>query len=438
MSGTALGTHDEVMTSHQSAPPSPDAAYRPVSQLRRSRTDRTVAGVAGGLGRYAGIDPLIFRVMFVVLAIFGAGSGILLYLIAWLFVPEEGLTESEGQRLLSRRGHTSVWRIIGFGLLALVALAMVGAALDNGPGVGGFGVIVVLGVVGYLLLRQDDRRPARPPSPYGSPVYGPPAPPESSQDHPAYAALAPAPTPTPPVPVSAPPPTADFGQTSGTAYSGAPHVPPPAPAWSPPPPPKQRSPLGLATLSTAVLVMGAMVLWNSYAADDVKAVAVLATGLAVLGLGMLVSAFAGRARWLILPAVPLAVATAIAGAVDASGFSGGIGEARWQPATVAEAQEPFRLGIGDAELDLRDLPPGSSADVEVSLGVGELTVIVPEEARVVLRGEVAAGEAELFGEQLEDDSDIDFDQTYVPDGGPSRGVITLDVEVGLGRVEVQR
>ena len=184
--------------------------------------------------------------------------------------------------------------------------------------------------------------------------------------------------------------------------------------------------------------MGAMVLWNSYAADDVKAVAVLATGLAVLGLGMLVSAFAGRARWLILPAVPLAVVTAIAGAVDASGFSGGIGQARWQPATVAEAQEPFRLGIGDAELDLRDLPPGSSADVEVSLGVGELTVIVPEEARVVLRGEVAAGEAELFGEQLGDDSDIDFDQTYVPDSGPSRGVITLDVEVGLGRVEVQR
>jgi phage shock protein PspC (stress-responsive transcriptional regulator) len=432
------------MSSHQTA--SPDAPYRPVSQLRRSRTDRTVAGVAGGLGRYAGIDPLIFRVLFVVLAIFGAGSGILLYLIAWLFVPEEGHAESEGQRLLNPRGHTSVWRIIGFGLLALVALAMVGAALDNGPGVSGFGVIVVLGVVGYLLLRQDDRRPARAPSPYDLPVYGP-VPPEPTHGQPGYAAAAPAPSastqptqPVQPVQPTAPSPTVDFGQTAGTAYSDVPHVPPYAPAWSPPPPPppKQRSPLGLATLSTALLVMGAMVSWNSYADDDFKAVAVFATGLAVIGIGLLVSAFAGRARWLVLPAIPLAMATAIAGAVDASGFSGGIGEARWAPSTVAEAEEPFRLGIGDAELDLRDLPPGSSADVEVSLGVGELTVIVPEDARVILSGEVSAGDAEVFGERPADGTDIDLDGTHEPDVGPTDGVITLDVELGLGDLEVRR
>jgi predicted membrane protein len=181
-----------------------------------------------------------------------------------------------------------------------------------------------------------------------------------------------------------------------------------------------------------------MVAWNSYADDDFKAVAVFATGLGVLGLGLLAGAFAGRARWLVLPAIPLAMATAIAGAVDASGFSGGIGEARWSPSTVAEAEESFRLGIGDAELDLRDLPPGSSADVEVSLGVGELTVIVPEDARVVLSGEVSAGDAEVFGERPSDGTDIDLDGTYEPDAGPADGVITLDVEVGLGDLEVRR
>ena len=71
----------------------------PISTLRRSRHDRKLFGVAGGLGRYAGVDPLIFRILFVVLTFFG-GSGILLYALGWLLLPEDGENESEGQRLL--------------------------------------------------------------------------------------------------------------------------------------------------------------------------------------------------------------------------------------------------------------------------------------------------------------------------------------------------
>jgi phage shock protein PspC (stress-responsive transcriptional regulator) len=77
--------------------PSPTTAPASRPPLRRSLSDRKIAGVAGGLGRYFNIDPLIFRVVLVTLAVFG-GSGLLLYAIGWLLVPEDGVNESEDSR----------------------------------------------------------------------------------------------------------------------------------------------------------------------------------------------------------------------------------------------------------------------------------------------------------------------------------------------------
>jgi phage shock protein C len=57
--------------------------------LRRSVQDRMLTGVAGGIGRYFGVDAMIVRIAFVVLTIFG-GVGIPLYLAGVLLIPEEG------------------------------------------------------------------------------------------------------------------------------------------------------------------------------------------------------------------------------------------------------------------------------------------------------------------------------------------------------------
>lgn len=57
-------------------------------QLRRSRTDKMVAGICGGLGKYFGLDSTILRLVFVLLMIF-AGTGLLAYLIMWLVIPYE-------------------------------------------------------------------------------------------------------------------------------------------------------------------------------------------------------------------------------------------------------------------------------------------------------------------------------------------------------------
>jgi len=57
-------------------------------RLYRSRTDRKIAGVCGGLAAYVGIDPVIPRLLWIVFAL-AAGMGVLAYIICWLVVPQE-------------------------------------------------------------------------------------------------------------------------------------------------------------------------------------------------------------------------------------------------------------------------------------------------------------------------------------------------------------
>jgi phage shock protein C len=57
-------------------------------KLYRSKTNRQLAGVCGGLAEYFNLDATLIRVLFVVLAVLG-GSGIVLYLALWIIVPKE-------------------------------------------------------------------------------------------------------------------------------------------------------------------------------------------------------------------------------------------------------------------------------------------------------------------------------------------------------------
>src|SRR5438874_9373421 len=90
-------------------------------RLLRSSSDRVVVGVAGGLGRYFGIDPVIFRIGFAVSIFFG-GIGALAYLLLALFVPTDG--EPDYLQRVGRRLRVSgFWRAIGVIVLASLALA---------------------------------------------------------------------------------------------------------------------------------------------------------------------------------------------------------------------------------------------------------------------------------------------------------------------------
>lgn len=59
-------------------------------KLARSKDDRMLAGVAGGLAEYLDIDPAIVRILFVIIALLGGGfTGILIYVVLWIVMPEQ-------------------------------------------------------------------------------------------------------------------------------------------------------------------------------------------------------------------------------------------------------------------------------------------------------------------------------------------------------------
>ena len=59
-----------------------------MKRLRRSRSDKVISGICGGLGEYFGIDPVIFRIIFILIALPG-GVSILVYFLLWLVIPLE-------------------------------------------------------------------------------------------------------------------------------------------------------------------------------------------------------------------------------------------------------------------------------------------------------------------------------------------------------------
>jgi phage shock protein C len=67
-----------------------------VKRLYRSRRNRWLAGVCGGLAQYLGLDPTVIRVLFVLLALI-VGGGFLLYLLLWIIIPVEPETVTEAQ-----------------------------------------------------------------------------------------------------------------------------------------------------------------------------------------------------------------------------------------------------------------------------------------------------------------------------------------------------
>jgi phage shock protein C len=60
-----------------------------MKRLYRSKKDRMIAGVCGGLGEYLEVDPTIVRLLWVVVTLVSLGVGLIAYLIAWIIVPEK-------------------------------------------------------------------------------------------------------------------------------------------------------------------------------------------------------------------------------------------------------------------------------------------------------------------------------------------------------------
>jgi phage shock protein PspC (stress-responsive transcriptional regulator) len=116
-------------------------------RLERSREDRMVAGVCGGLARYFGIHPAFYRVGFVVLTLLG-GSGILVYLAAVLVIPKEGAPDSIAAEALRHRRERP-WPLVALSLLAVAGIVLLSRATVHADG-GAFWVLLL--VAGAVIL----------------------------------------------------------------------------------------------------------------------------------------------------------------------------------------------------------------------------------------------------------------------------------------------
>ena len=85
-------TFDRAAFDQAAVPPSiaaaPEPAAGPKFRLRRSRTDRMVAGVCGGLAEDLGVDATLLRIGLVTLTVLGFGTGVLVYAAIWMLAPE--------------------------------------------------------------------------------------------------------------------------------------------------------------------------------------------------------------------------------------------------------------------------------------------------------------------------------------------------------------
>jgi phage shock protein C len=73
-------------------------------RLVRARKGRLLAGVCSGIAEYVGIDVTVIRLIFVAVGVVTFGVGVLIYLAAWIVIPEEGEDQSIAESLIKKTG----------------------------------------------------------------------------------------------------------------------------------------------------------------------------------------------------------------------------------------------------------------------------------------------------------------------------------------------
>jgi len=218
--------------------------------------------------------------------------------------------------------------------------------------------------------------------------------------------------------------------------------------WTPPPAPERSGGLlGRATVGLLLVTIG--LLWSLRLAGVLAITGgqLLAAALLVVGLGLLVGAVAGRARgliWLGAVLLPLVLIAQLPtpGWIDTFPVSmtdsGAAGEMRLTPSDLEELQDSYELGAGSIRLDLRELPiDGEEIDVELSVGVGEIRVLVPDDLDLEATGSIGIGEVQLLERSSGGIGIGDLEVRSEATGDP-RGSVELELSAGIGEIVVQR
>lgn len=172
----------------------------------------------------------------------------------------------------------------------------------------------------------------------------------------------------------------------------------------------------------------------SFFASGLGGGVVVASIVIAAGAGLVAAAFVGGARWLVLPALAIALPLAF---VSAAGIDldGGFGERQERPGSLAEVEDGYRLGAGQLVVDLRDVDlPAGDHPLSVRIGTGHALVLVDQDVCVASRARVGIGAVAIFDR---DGGGIDVDWRDSRRAPADTARLVLDGEVGLGLIEVR-
>ncbi|MGR0158964.1 PspC domain-containing protein [Paenarthrobacter nitroguajacolicus] len=409
----------------------------------RRGPDRWIGGVASGVAHRFGIDPLIVRGIFIVLALF-AGVGVLLYGVAWALLPEPDgrihVQEAAAGRWSGGMTGALITTIIG---LPGLGRGFWGWGWDGIPGL--FWTLFWMGGVFYLIYFLVQRNKAsKETPPAGHRIYS--ATPYSTASGSTAAYVAPTPSASTtttgtntgvPVYGSGQPGTQSYGSPStGGAYGpagghgtscgyGSGPVPPSGPfgpsgpstpsgprppygstppqGWQPKPAAPKRKGPGAAIVSVsagaALLAGGTLKALDAGNVIDLGSSAnavVWATGAAVLGLGILVAGLRGRTSgFLGFLAVAALVIGGIFNVVPRDGDRFTFHDVNWAPTSVEQARQGIDVTGAQGVVDLSEItltpPLVSEVLVPVDATASNVTVIIPDDVPVEVRADMTFG-----------------------------------------------
>lgn len=415
-------------------PPSAEAGVRPPRRIYRDPSG-PIGGVAGGFAGYFDIDPVITRLLWIV-ALF-SGIGLPAYLVCWLVIPKAKVWPAPGydRPAASSAGQSSTTLLSGFVIIGLVAV--IGSGMD---GIGQYLLPAALIGFGVYLLNQRATTAAA--------EAGATADAEGRFTSDAVVVddvmhgVVDDPDPL------------GFASRAGSAHG-----------WRDGQKPARAglvTPTVLSVLAIAAGIIGAL---HAAGLVHVSIVTLAAVGLVIVGAGLVASLWLGRARGLVPTGLVLVVVMLGAAALGswfdgvspepgareramaylmgrgsavasgAVGTSGTVGDQRHTPASLAELEPSYELGVGDLVVDLSRIDfSGEKRHVDIRLGMGDATVIVPAHTAVTVRGHVGVGEAIAFGNRHEGLGT----SVHEDDPGTGAGQLEIQVQVGLGKGEVRR
>lgn len=187
------------------------------------------------------------------------------------------------------------------------------------------------------------------------------------------------------------------------------------------------------------IALGALVLTGAAAIGGFFGVAAgggTTTAIIVIAVGgvLILGAITGGMRWLILPAMALALSAGVAAAANID-VRGGTGERIYRPASSADLKSSYRLGMGHLLLDMRQtrFDPGVQR-VHLKLGLGQIEVLVPDNVCVSTTAHVSGGATTIF-DRHSGGTEHDWQDLHTAPAGTPQ--LVLDANVGFGEFRVE-